>query len=312
MTTMKSVRIHRFGGAEVLALDDVSVPEPRPDEIIVKVLAASVNPVDFKTREGHFPPVSAAQLPYTLGRDLSGIVERAGFSTSDFQPGDAVYAMLGNDRGSQAQYVAVKRVEAAAKPASLDHVQAAAVPLAGLTAWQGLFDHGGLAAGQRVLIQGGAGGVGHLAIQLAKAAGAVVATTVAREDLDFARRLGADQVIDYRTQRFEEELQLVDVVFDLVGGDTQGRSWPVLKPGGILVSTLMEPSQGMALKLGVRGLRYMALPNGRQLAKIGELIEQGKVKPHVAATYRLTEVAAAERRLEQKHLRGKLVLDIAA
>lgn len=308
MATMKAVRVHRFGGPEVLSLDDVPMPQPHDDEVTLKVCAASVNPVDYKTREGSV----GGDLPVTLGRDVSGVVELCGTRAHTLKKGDPMFAMLGNDRGGNAEYVVVKATEAAAKPERLSHVEAAAVPLAGVTAWQGLFEHGDLKSGQRVLIHGGAGGVGHLAIQFAKAAGAFVVTTVAAEDFDIVRELGADQAVDYKNQRFEDEVEDIDMVFDLVAGDTQDRSWSVLKPGGVLVSTVSEPSAEQARLHQARGVSYLAEPNAAQLAMISRLIDAGKATPFVQATYPLEEVAEAEERLESEHTRGKIVLQVAA
>jgi NADPH:quinone reductase-like Zn-dependent oxidoreductase len=186
---MKAVQMHSIGGPEVLGIDEIQMPQPRDDEVVVKVHAASVNPIDWKMRSGK-TGLKQEQLPIVLGRDVSGTVEICGTRAQTLKKGDPIYAMLGRDRGGYAEYALVKAVEGAAKPASLDHVRAAAVPLAALTAWQGLFDHGGLKPGQRVLIHGGAGGVGHFAIQFAKAKGAFVATTVSAADIDFVRKLG--------------------------------------------------------------------------------------------------------------------------
>ncbi|MER9875488.1 NADP-dependent oxidoreductase [Mesorhizobium sp. M0195] len=308
MITMKAVRIHDFGGPEVLSLDAVPLAQPHDDEVTLKVYAASVNPVDYKVRKGS----SGADLPVTLGRDVSGVVELCGTRAHTLKKGDPLYAMLGNDRGGNAEYVVVKATEAAAKPQRLSHAEAAAVPLAGLTAWQGLFDHGGLKSGQRVLIHGGAGGVGHLAVQFAKAAGAFVATTVSAQDFDFVRALGADQAVDYKNQRFEEVVEDVDLVFDLVAGETQDRSWDVLKPDGTLVSTLSEPSAEKARLHRARGVSYFTKPNAAQLAEISRLIDAGKVRPFVQAIYPLEEVARAEEQLEKQHTRGKIVLQVAA
>jgi NADPH:quinone reductase-like Zn-dependent oxidoreductase len=218
--------------------------------------------------------------------------------------------MPGLGRGGYAEYALVKVSEAAPMPASLDVIQAGAVPLAALTAWQGLFKHGNLKAGQRVLIHGGSGGVGHFAIQFAKAMGAHVTTTVSAQHREFVRRLGADEVIDYQAQRFEEVVDEVDMVFDLVGGEIQERSWKVLKQGGMLVSTLNEPSQQQAIARGARGLRYTVTESGADLAAIGELIDAGRVKPFVTRTYQFREAAAAERFLEQEHPAGKVVLSV--
>jgi NADPH:quinone reductase-like Zn-dependent oxidoreductase len=217
---MKAIRIHGFGGPEVLELDDVPIPQPGEDELLVRICAASVNPVDYKIRRGTVPWVNREMLPITLGHDLSGTVESAGAGIDVFDDGEAVYAMLGGiDRGSYAEYVLVRPNEAAPKPKRLSHIEAAAVPLAALTAWQGLFDHGHLEAGQTVLIHGGSGDVGHFAIQFAKVTGATVFTTVSAQNLDFVRELGADRAIDYQSQRFEEIARDVDLVLDLVGGE---------------------------------------------------------------------------------------------
>jgi NADPH:quinone reductase-like Zn-dependent oxidoreductase len=308
--TMKVIRIPEFGGPEVLRLESVAVPKPGIGELLVKVGAAGVNPVDYKIRNGKYPAVKQDKLPYVLGRDVCGTVVECGPSAARFAKGDAVFAMPGIGRGGYAEYAVVKVSEAAPKPESLDVIQAGAVPLAALTAWQGLFTHGNLKSGQRVLIHGGSGGVGHFAIQFAKAKGAHVITTVSAANLDFVRRLGADEVIDYQAQRFEDVVAEVDLVFDLVGGETQERSWKVLKRGGVLVSTLTEPSQDDAAARGARGLRYTVTESGADLATIGELIDSGKVKPVITKTYQLKEAAAAERFLEQEHPAGKVVLSV--
>jgi NADPH:quinone reductase-like Zn-dependent oxidoreductase len=306
---MKAIRIHGFGGPEVLELDDVPIPQPGEGELLVRIHAASVNPVDYKIRRGTVPWVTRKMLPMTLGRDLSGTVESAGAGVDAFSGGDALYAMLGSiDRGSYAEYVLVRPNEAAPKPARLSHNEAAAVPLAALTAWQGLFDHGHLEDDQTVLIHGGSGGVGHFAIQFAKVKGAEVLTTVSAQNLDFVEELGADRAIDHQSQRFEEIARDVDLVLDLVGGETRERSWSVLKPGGVLVSALGEPSREKAMQHRAHGVGYRAQPNAGQLAEIGRLIDQGKVRPVVMATYPLAEVRQAHERLERGHVRGKIAL----
>lgn len=310
MATMKAVRIHQFGGNEVLKLEDVPRPEPTGEDYLLKVMAASVNPVDFKTQQGKYPRVTKENLPMTLGRDVSGIVEAAGPNAA-FKKGDAVMAFLGRDRGGYAEYVLVKPNEGVAKPKTLNHAAAASVPLAAMTAWQALFDAGQLKAGQRVLIHGGTGGVGYLGIQFAHAKGAWVATTVSQPNLDFARELGADQAIDYRNEKFETALkEPVDVVFDTIAGETRERSWGVLKPGGILVSVLGQPSEEAAKAHNVRTVAVLARQNAAQLAEVGALIDAGKVKVIVQSTYPLAHVGAAHSALEKGPTRGKIVIEI--
>lgn len=308
----RAVCIDHFGHSDVLHIERVAIPEPHDDEVLVRVCAASVNPVDWKTREGQFAPVRDAALPIILGRDLAGTIEAVGAHARDMLvEGQPVFAFIGTDRGAQSDYVVMKASEFTAVPDGLDMVHAAAVPLAALTAWQGLFDHGGLREGQSVLIHGGAGGVGHFAIQLAKARGATVCTTCSADDIDFVRAIWADVAIDYRAQRFEAVVHEVDMVFDLVGGATQERSWCVLREGGILVSTLQEPDCEMARAHKVRiAPRYMAQPNAAQLHAIADLIAAGQVQVIVSETYPLEQVEAAQLRLEKGHLRGKMVLTL--
>jgi NADPH:quinone reductase-like Zn-dependent oxidoreductase len=302
------VRFHRFGGSDVLTMEDLEISQPDAGEVLVAVHAASVNPVDFKIRSGKYPAVKGDRLPYTLGRDLSGVIEKCGAQATRFKVGNEVFGMVAVHGGGYAERVVVDQNAIAAKPAGLDHVQAAAISLAGQTAWQGLFRHGRLKKGQSVLIHGGSGGVGHFAIQFAKAIGAHVSTTVSTDNVKFAERLGADVVIDYRTQRFEEHVSDVDMVFDLIDGETRERSWKLIRKGGVLVSTLTEPSQQMAKKLGLRATRYTVEANGEELAEIAALVEAEKVKPHVERTFPLNAAAEALSLVEQGHSVGKIVL----
>ncbi|MCG7349975.1 NADP-dependent oxidoreductase [Sphingomonas sp. ACRSK] len=310
MHESKSVRVHAFGGPEVLRVEPVPIPQAKDDEVLVRVAAASLNPVDYKTREGEFPPVGEDALPAILGRDLAGTIEAVGTRAHYMlRKGDPVFAFIGFDRGGQSGYVVVKALELAAAPASIDLVHAAAVPLAGMTAWQGLFDHGGLQAGQRVLIHGGAGGVGHLAVQFAKAKGATVFATAGTNDLDYVRSIGADTAIDYKNQRFEDVATDIDLVLDLVGGETQTRSFAVLRDGGTLVSTLdvAEPDKGRDRNIRVPE-RWLAQVNTKQLGEIAALIDAGKVKVEVAAVFPVEDASSAYERLEKGHVRGKIVL----
>ena len=307
---MKAIRIHRFGGPEVLEIEELPDPEPRAGELLVRVLASSVNPVDFKMREGEHG--DADQLPMAMGRDVAGIVERLGPGAEGFAVEDRVYAMLPFERGGGAELVAVPVDACAAWPRRLDALAAASVPLAALTAWQGLFEQGALEAGQHVLIQGAGGGVGHFAVQFARARGARITVTASAEDRDFLTGIGADQVIDYRAERFEDVVSEVDLVLDLIGGETQERSWSVLREGGTLVSTLTPPSQEKAAQRRARGVNFMAHPDGGQLAEIAALIDSGDVTPHVDRVFPFDQVAEAQRFLEKEHIRGKVVLQVAS
>ena len=307
----KLIRLHHFGGKEVLRTEELDVSQPDAGEVLVSVRAASVNPVDFKIRSGKYPAVKDDRLPYTLGRDISGIVEKCGAQATRFKVGDEVFGIVGIHGGGYGQQAVVDQDAIAAKPAGLDHVHATAIPLAGLTAWQGLFRHGRLKEGQSVLIHGGSGGVGYFAIQFAKARGARVLTTVSTSNVKFARELGADVVIDYKKQRFEDHASDLDMVFDLIDGETRERSWSLLKKGGVLVSTLTEPSQDKAAQCGVRALRYTIEADSDELAEIAALVTSGKVKPHVQKTFPLSSAADALASVEQGHSVGKVVLKVA-
>src|SRR6201996_240392 len=276
---MKAVRIHRFGGPEVLQVDDIAQPVATDGKALIRVAAASVNPVDYKIREGGHPKVTEADLPITLGRDVAGFLETAG---GGFEVGDAVYAHLDWADGGYAEYALCAPAGVAAKPATLDMIQAAAVPLAATTAWQGLFDQGQLKAGERVLIHGASGGVGAFAVQVSRIAGAEVIATAAADQIERVRALGASGVIDHKAQKFEEVVHDVDLVFDLIGKDTQERSFQTLKAGGRLISTVQQPDQAKATEAKVTAKRYMATPNAGQLAHFAELIDTGEVRVTVA------------------------------
>jgi NADPH:quinone reductase-like Zn-dependent oxidoreductase len=310
MGQMRAVRIHDFGGSDVLQLENIERPEADADEVLIEIHAASVNTVDYKTRSGAFPAVTREQLPVTLGRDVSGMIVQCGRAVESLHLGEEVYALLDRDHGSYAEYVVAPAAICALKPQTLDHITAASVPLAGLTAWQGLFDHGRLQAGETVLVHGGAGGVGHLAVQLAKAKGARVAATVSHADIELMQALGVDEIIDYKALRFEDVVHDVDLVFDLIGGETQRRSWSVLKPGGRLVSTHGQPSASEARAHHVVAAGYMAQPNAAQLAEIAALIDQDRVRPLVRASFGLEQARTAQERAEHDHALGKVVLRV--
>lgn len=307
---MKAVRVHEFGGPEVMRVEDLPEPTPGPNQVLVAVKAASANPVDYKTREGKYPPVKAEQLPIVLGRDVAGVATRFGEGVSDIAVDDEVYALLPNDIGGFAEWVAAPAKLFARKPKSLDMVQAASVPLAALTAWQGLFDHGGLKSGQRVLIHGASGGVGIFAVQFARAAGAEVLATCSAEQKSFVESLGAVRAIDYRAERFEDIARDMDLVYDLVGGETQDRSWGVLKRGGVLICTVQQPDEARAKAAGVRAERYTAQPSGEQLTEIGRMIDDGKVRVKLDRVFPLDQAVEAENHLQNDHVVGKVVLSV--
>jgi len=308
---MKAVRIHSFGGPDVLTVENVPKPKPGEGEVLIKVAAASVNPIDYKLRSGEFRP-AGMHIPLTLGRDVSGVVESTGRDVQGVHSGDDVYAFLDPDHGGYAEYAIAGWDGVAAKPRHLDHLHAAAVPLAATTAWQGLFDHGRLHAGERVLIHGAAGGVGHFAVQFAKDRGAHVIVTAHQEDGDLLRQLGADEIIDYTRERFEEQVHDIDLVLDLVGGETQRRSWKVLRHGGRLVSTLQPPSQEEAARHNAHAEIFMAKPDRDELAAISRMIDEGKVHVFLQQTLPLDEVRRAHDHMEHEHVRGKVVLEIGS
>lgn len=307
MTTMKAARVHEWGGPEVVQIEDIPIPEPNSDEILVRVRAAGVNPVDWKTREGYRK--AALSLPTTLGRDISGEVVAVGSGIQRFKVGDAVYGMI-NKRGAFAEYTTALEEEVALKPLSVDHVQAAAVPMAALTSWQALFDIADLKAGQKVLIQGAAGGLGAFAVQLARWKGAYVVGTASAANESFLADLGVDQYIDYRTTRFEDVVQDADVVFDTVGSDTLERSYHAVKPGGILVTSAGQPSPENAGARGIRAARVQVQPRPDQLVEIARIIDSGDVKPVVSTILPLSQVREALQQSQSGHTRGKIVLEI--
>lgn len=313
MHMMKAVRIHSFGGPEVLAYEDVPRPQPAEGEVLVHVAASGVNPVDWKIREGFGRHFLKFSLPLILGWDFSGVVEELGPHVRRLKIGDEVYSRPDISRnGSYAEYIVVRESEVARKPASIDHLHAAAVPLAALTAWQGLFDDAKLASGQTVLIHGAAGGVGHFAAQLAAWKGARVIGTASTRNQDFLRTLGCAEAIDYNHGRFEDLVHHADLVLDTVGGETVDRSWRVLKPGGILVSVVPgNPSAETAAAHGVRCAHTVVRPSAAQLDELTKLIDSGVLKIHLDAILPLHRAAEAQELNKKGHTRGKIVLQIS-
>jgi NADPH:quinone reductase-like Zn-dependent oxidoreductase len=308
---MKAVRIHRFGSPEVISLDDVPKPAPRNGEVVVRVNAAGIGPWDALIRKGE--SVLEQPLPLTLGSDLSGVVDSIGVGVEKLKVGDEVLGVT-NERftGAYAEYAVAKAAMLAPKPKSLNHTHAASVPVVAVTAWQMVFDFAQLSSGQSVLIHGGAGNVGGYAVQLAKRAGAVVITTASVENDSYARRLGADGVIDYRTARFEKRVKEVDVVLDTVGGETLDRSYGVLKRGGIVVSSVARPSKEKAEEHGVRAVFFLVQVTTERLIEIAELINTGQLKTEVGEVLWLDEARTGHEMLEgAPHRRGKIVIKVA-
>jgi NADPH:quinone reductase-like Zn-dependent oxidoreductase len=316
MATMKAVRFHSYGKPEVLVYEDAPKPEPAAEEVLVKVHATSVNPIDWKIRAGNMRSFREYPLPFILGWDVSGVIESVGAGVTQWKAGDEVYGRPDMGRnGAYAEYIAVKGGEIAHKPRSLDHVHSAAIPLVGLTAWQALFDAAGLTAGQKVLIQAAAGGVGHLAIQFAKIKELYVAGTASSRNQEYLKQLGCDLPINYETTRFEDVARDFDAVVESMGGEVRNRSWKVLKKGGILVALIgPPPSEEDAKAHGVRAAIIWGQAKADQLAEIGRLIDSrpdsGKVRPEIAAVFPLRDAAKAHQMSETEHVRGKIVLQV--
>ena len=305
---MKAVRLHGRGGPAQLVYEDAPQPQPGPGEALARVGASGVIANELKWDET-YQTVTGAPLPFPIpGRDLSGVVVAGGPGVTDLAVGDTIYAMLGYGRdGAEAEYAIALPSELAPRPRTLDDIQAGAVPLSALTAWQALFVHGGLSAGQTALIHGAAGGVGVFATQLARWKGARVIVTASARDADFVRELGADETFDYATTRFEEVVHDVDIVFDTGGGDTLARSWRVVKPGGALVS-VVSPLSGQALREDIRYVYFIVEPSGAQLREIGALIDAGQIHPVVDQVFPLAQARQAYETAASGHPRGKTVI----
>jgi len=311
MATMKAVRIHSYGGPEVMVYEDAPMPALHNDDVLIKVFAAGVNPVDWKIRQGYMQ--DKMTLPLILGWDVAGVIKEKGPGVSGLEIGDSIYTRPSIFRnGAYAEYIAVKASEVALKPESLDYNQAAAVPLAGLTAWQALFDLAHLQTGQKILIHAAAGGVGHFAVQFAKWAGAHVVGTASARNHDFLRSIGVHETIDYTATLFEDVVHDADVVFDTMGGEVWERSWKVLKKGGIMVSALRVPQEGGAEALNKLGAHVFVQPDAAQLGEIAVLIDSGHVRPEIEQIFPLQEAEQAHRLIQTGHVRGKIVINVTS
>jgi NADPH:quinone reductase-like Zn-dependent oxidoreductase len=310
---MKAVRIKRYGNEDVVELAEVERPQPGENQLLVKVRAAAVNPVDWKIRDG-LGDIFGLKPPLILGCEVAGTVEALGSGgpsrtgISDFVAGDEVYGYLSAYSGGYAEYVAAPASEFVRKPKQIGFETAASVPVAALTAWQGIFDHGELASDQRILITGASGAVGSMAVQLAKSRGAYVIGTGSGRNEEFVRKLGADEFIDYKKAKFEDKVSGADVVFDTVGGDTQERAFRTLKRGGVLVSTVNPPSAEKAKQFGVTVAMVAVMPKPDQLSEINRLLESEKLKVRVATVLSLAEVKKAHQLSASGHAEGKIIL----
>lgn len=332
---MRALVFKRYGGLDQVAFADIPRPVPKPDEILVQVHAAGLNPADNKLREGKMKPILRFQLPAALGSDLAGVVVEVGHRVTRFKPGDAVFASIfGLRTGALAELAVVAENAAALKPAHLDFVQAASIPMVGLTAWQAFKERAHIKPGHKVFITAGAGGIGTFAIQLAKNLGAKVATTTSAGNVDLVRSLGADEVIDYRKQKFEDVLRDYDAVLDTLGGESLEKSFQILRPEGIVVSLVGPPDAAFGRTRGMnflmvfvlwllsckmnrlarkRGVEYSFLfvhPDGSQLAEIGEFLEVGGIRPVIDKVFPFDQAKEALAYLEKGRAKGKVVVQM--
>jgi len=309
---MKAAQINKYGGSEVVEINK-NMPKPAVSQgkVLIEVYAAGVNPVDWKLRAGYLQQMMLLKFPATLGGDFSGVVVDVGEDVSAFKKGDEVYGsalVLGGGSGAFAEFALASAKAAAHKPKRINHVEAAALPLVGVSAYQALVDHIGLTKDKRILIHGGAGGIGAIAIQLAKHMRAYVATTASARDIEYVKELGADEALDYKSQSFETILRDYDAVYDTVGGETYVKSFKVLKKGGIIVSMLEQPSSELMEQYGVNAIGQFTRINRERLSKLSEFIDKGIIKVHVDKTFPLEQAGEALVYLQTGHPRGKVVL----
>jgi len=304
--TITAARIHSFGGPDAVCVEDIDRPEPGPDEVLVQVHAAGVNPLDWKEREGQ---IESLPMPRTLGTDFSGVVEALGPGVTDFCVGQPVFGHSAHG-GAFAEFVVAPVSSIAPKPPTVDDIEAAATPLSAMTAWQALFEAANLQSNQRVLILGGSGGVGMFAVQLALRRGAWVIATASSRNLPFLRRLGAHEAIDHAVSNLEQAVKRVDVVLDLVGREAQDRCWKILKNGGRMVSTVSAPSQEKALLCGVRASKLQTRTRADELSFMGALIANGELKVTTDWVLPLSRASEALEMSRCGHVRGKIVMTI--
>jgi NADPH:quinone reductase-like Zn-dependent oxidoreductase len=306
---MKAVRIHQYGNVDTLRYEDAPEPLVRADDVLIKVVGTSVNPIDWKIREGHLQSMIPFRMPIILGWDVSGVVTAVGTNVVKFKVGDSVYSRPDVERdGSYAEFISVREAEIAKKPTTISHIEAGVLPLAGIAAWESIVNVAKVTAGQRVLIHAAGGGVGALAVQLAKLRGAYVIGTASASSQALVESLGVDEFIDYRARRLQDATKNIDVVFDTIGGQTQNESWAVMAPGGILVSIVSEPVADEAKKLGLRSAFVFIKPNAPVLEEIAQLVDSGKLRPIIGTEFALEDIKHAHRLSESGHAKGKIAV----
>jgi len=306
---MKTIRIHEYGDASVLRYEDAPMPSYAADEVLIRVIATSVNPVDWKIRQGHLREMIPYRMPFIPGWDVSGVVDAVGADAKRFNVGDAVYSRPDIERdGTYAEYVAVRESEVAAKPRNISHIEAGVLPLAGITAWEALVTVGKIQPGQRVLVHAAAGGVGSLAVQIAKAHGAYVVASASAQHQLLVESLGADEFIDYRRQTLRESTHNINLVFDTVGGATQDESWQVMAANGLLVSIVSDPTTAAKMWPQLRGEFLFIKPNAVVLAQLAHLVERGKLRAVIGAEFALRDIQHAHALSETGHATGKIAL----
>lgn len=313
---MKAAQYNTYGGVEVIGINN-NTPKPSAGsgQVLVEVYAASINPFDWKLREGYMKDMIPLEFPFTIGGDFSGVVVKLGSNVTEFKIGNEVYGqalVLNGGSGALAEFATANVKNTAVKPKSVDHLQAASLPLVGSSAIQALEEHMGLKNGDKILIHGGSGGIGSIAIQIAKHLGVYVATTVSSDNIDFVKSLGADEIIDYKKQKFEQVLEDYDAVFDTAGGETTDKSFKVLRRGGVLVSMLGKPNPKLAKQYSINAIGQNSGVTSKRLKHLTELIDKGVIKPQVDKVFPLTQTKEAFEYLEIGHPKGKVVVKVKA
>lgn len=308
---MKTIRIHEYGDVNVLQIEEMPIPPIAADELLIKIHAASINPVDWKVREGWMKDMHIHKLPLTLGQDFSGTIEKVGSNVKNFKVGDDVYGRPSIERGgTYAEYIEIKASEVALMPKTINYFEAATIPVAGTAAWETLVNRAKIKKDQRVLILAASGGVGSLAVQIAKAKGCYVIGTTSKVNIEMVKSLGADEVIDYLNEDFSLRLRDVDVVLDTIGGDIQEKAFKVMRRGGILVSTASAPNQESAGRYGIKCEYVLVGPNAHILNELGVLIDKGLIRPVIDKVYKFEDVKQAHSYSQSGKARGKIVLEI--